>query len=1042
MLFNITLKRFFSSSSPRSLLQNHKLFPKVDWERVEAGNYAVVDPVNPGVILYLSEQDYIVMVRVAITSNRTLKVLAGPSEARPDAESTSSSQNSQNSPSPGKHSTSSPWGEVLNLGSQTSTGRRGKRRLLNLFSTRLTEFLSNRMVSTSTQSGTRGISMVQLSVSNIRQWFLSWHDIVSWWSRGSSMTTVHRVEANSFALWLTQVLKRNGINHLIARMKIMLFVVNAYLGGRKLTSTQSLGFRIRLRNGLPAALPLFVRSGIRAGNKHYIHIWTSMLFSYKGILGTWQEPHLATGSIQAPHPPLEGNSTLETFSEFCKVFWEVLWFSGIRRPDLKVKRFFFSTHAGPNHPVTILGAGLDAYLWSSFDAIGRTPGLLEEDKIKWLANLRTITGVKGNYIREWLEVTEQKDILLNFRKTAKMFALNQKIASAVIASNKEVLLSWISTIQTLSKATKKLISRLLGSSKETTALVSVLHHTKETKVDYSYIYDFLGVNLRYLRWRMPTLQRLHNLYEAAGKVRTIAIVDYWTNFVLKPLHDWMFKVLTLLPQDATFNQEGRVRDFASRGYREIWSYDLKSATDLIPLAIYRKLFSIVLPEKILDLWFKLLVDRDFTSPKSTLKAFRDHPRTVRYTTGQPMGALTSWASMALVHHALVLYSAVCVGVVSPSTLLTFRDYMVLGDDVVIANAAVARMYQALMKELHVPLSLAKSHISEHGMFNFANQTYVGAMNCSPVSLREEVNANSMSERIELALRLFRRGWKDLGSRVWVNHFCRLLLPQRVWALLTPIIRRGEVPLVIRWILAVLLTPGTTRYSWAGYGKIALETFLGAQLRKGDLFSMSLDSMGDLIDRHRSAKVLIGILGKWAARIYASFLSSRKTLTTDYKNWVTRVVSVDLEWVFDEIFQGSVTEALARWTEQYRFPLKSVVIATQLSHFNIDDVEAGTGKAWADLVGFVADAEAALPVVPDFSQTTLDVLTTLEVPMGGPDHELNILVKRDRQARESLLRVTNLLGMIDHLTTGTPDFEEAWDFSQLSTEWFSKPPEEK
>jgi len=768
-----------------------------------------------------------------------------------------------------------------------------------------------------------------------------------------------------------------------------------------------------------------------------------MLFSYKGILGTWQEPHLATGSIQAPHPPLEGNATLATFSEFCKVFWEVMWFNGIRRPDLKVKTFFFSTHAGPNHPVTILGAGLDAYLWASFDALRAKPGeLLEASKVKWLSSLRSITGVKSNYIREWLEATGQDDILLNFRKTAKMFALNQQIASAVIASNKSHLLSWIQTVHSLSKATKKWISKILGNSNDSTTLVPVTSQTKEHFMEYKYVYDFLGVNLRYLRWRMPTLQRLHNLYEAAGKVRTIAIVDYWTNFVLKPLHDWMFNVLTLLPQDATFNQEGRVVDFASRGYRAIWSYDLKSATDLIPLALYRSLFSVILPEKILDLWFKLLVDRDFSSPKSTLKCYKNHPRTVRYLTGQPMGALTSWASMALVHHALVLYSAVCVGACSPSTLLSFRDYMVLGDDVVIAHSAVAAFYQALMKELHVPLSMSKSHISEHGMFNFANQTYVGTMNCSPVSLREEVNANSMAERLELTLRLFRRGWKPFGDRVWVNRFCRLLLPQRVWALLTPEIRNGRVPLVIRWILAILLTPGSTRYSWAGYGKVALETFLGAQLRRGDLFSMSLDSMGDLIDRHRSGLVLIGILNKWAARIYASFLSSRKTIAEDYKNWVTRVVSVDLEWIFDTIILGSVQNAVKRWTELYRIPLKEVVVSTGMSNFTIDDVEIGTGKPWSDLVGFVADAEAALPVIPDFSQTTLDVLTTLEVPMGGPDRELSILAKRDRQARESLLRVTNLLGMIDHLATGTPDFEEAWDFSQLSTEWFSKPPEEK
>lgn len=1037
--------RMFHSSATSYLLMDHRLFPKVDWEKVEAGNYAVVDPVNPGVILYLSEQDYIIMVRVAITSNRTIKVLAGPNETRPDADSTSSSQNSQNSPNHNPRPTS-PWGDLLNLGSQTSRGRRGRRRLLNLFSSRLQEFVSPHKVSNTTQAGVRGISMVQLTGSNIRQWFQSWHDLVSWWSRGSTMSTVSRIEANSFGLWCEKVLRKHGIAHLISRFKIMLFVVNAYLGGRKLTSTQALGFRIRLANGLPAALPLFVRSGIRAANRHYIHIWTSMLFSYKGILGVWSEPNLAEGSISSPLPTIEEN-VLKDLRDFCHVFWQVLFPElNLKLPNFKVGAFFFSTHAGPNHPVTILGAGLDAYLWCAYDALRSkaTDGILTLAQKNWLLTLQSLTGVKGNYIREWLELTNQPEVLLNFRKTAKMFALNQKLATSIITANQNTLLSYVRNIPTLSKRVKDWIFRILGSnpSSATTSLVTVTSRTVEEFMDYKYVFDFLGSNLVQLRWNMPTLQRLHNLYEAAGKVRTIAIVDYWTNFVLKPLHDWMFHILTLLPQDATFDQEGRVREFATRGYREIWSYDLKSATDLIPITLYRALFAPIFPEKILDLWIKLLTDRDFRVPSSTLTAFKNHPRTVRYTTGQPMGALTSWASMALVHHALVLYSAVLAGVVTPSLILTFRDYMVLGDDVVIANKAVAEAYQALMARLHVPLSLAKSHISEHGLFNFANQTFVNNENYSPVSLREEINAQSMSERIELALRLVRRGWKSLESRVWVPYLCRLLLPQRVWALLTPEIRNGKVPLVIRWILAVLLTPGTARYSWAGYGKVALETFLGAQLRKGDLFSMSLERMGDLIDHHRSGKVLIGILNKWVARIYASFLKSRKTLKEDYKNWVTRVVSVDLEWLFDDIIQRSVATAFERWTNKYRLPLKEIQISTGLTGFNIYDVEAGTGRPWSSLVGFVADAEAALPIIPDFSQNVLEVLTTLEVPVGGPDHEIQLLIKRDRQARESLLRVTSLLGMIDHLgPTGTPGFVEAWDNQiPINSEWFSKPPE--
>jgi hypothetical protein len=65
------------------------------------------------------------------------------------------------------------------------------------------------------------------------------------------------------------------------------------------------------------------------------------------------------------------------------------------------------------------------------------------------------------------------------------------------------------------------------------------------------------------------LGRLHALYEPAGKIRVIAIVDYWTQMVLKPLHDWMFKLLKNIPMDATFDQEGKVKAFAEKGFSEI-----------------------------------------------------------------------------------------------------------------------------------------------------------------------------------------------------------------------------------------------------------------------------------------------------------------------------------------------------------------------------------------------------------------------------------------------------------------------------------------
>jgi len=57
----------------------------------------------------------------------------------------------------------------------------------------------------------------------------------------------------------------------------------------------------------------------------------------------------------------------------------------------------------------------------------------------------------------------------------------------------------------------------------------------------------------------PILGRLVNLREAAGKIRTIAIVDPITQWVLKPLHLWLFNIVKRIPSDGTFDQVGPIR---------------------------------------------------------------------------------------------------------------------------------------------------------------------------------------------------------------------------------------------------------------------------------------------------------------------------------------------------------------------------------------------------------------------------------------------------------------------------------------------------
>lgn len=55
------------------------------------------------------------------------------------------------------------------------------------------------------------------------------------------------------------------------------------------------------------------------------------------------------------------------------------------------------------------------------------------------------------------------------------------------------------------------------------------------------------------------LGRLTKLYEAAGKVRVVAITDWWTQAMLKPLHSTIFDNLKSLRMDATFDQTGGLK---------------------------------------------------------------------------------------------------------------------------------------------------------------------------------------------------------------------------------------------------------------------------------------------------------------------------------------------------------------------------------------------------------------------------------------------------------------------------------------------------
>lgn len=239
----------------------------------------------------------------------------------------------------------------------------------------------------------------------------------------------------------------------------------------------------------------------------------------------------------------------------------------------------------------------------------------------------------------------------------------------------------------------------------------------------------------------PGLGALHGKDEAAGKVRVFAVVDWWTQQLLFPVHSALFAVLGRIREDATFDQGagvGRVSQaVSSRGLTKVFSFDLSAATDRLPRLPQRALLDSLWPG-LGPLWEALLVGREYILPDYMLKRYSwTGPVNLTYSVGQPMGAYSSWAMLAWTHHLIVQYAAHLVGYKS-----WFHDYMVLGDDIVIYHRDVAFRYLSVMRGLGVSISLAKSVRSRNGSFEFAKRYLVRGVDASPVAPSEAAAASA------------------------------------------------------------------------------------------------------------------------------------------------------------------------------------------------------------------------------------------------------------------------------------------------------------
>lgn len=696
--------------------RTHPLYGAINWERVAAGHIAIVDPMDNAGILYLSEKDYRIQVRVSLSQDSPIVVLARPGDTNKlDDKKKPSSQNSPprrinptRVENPGEPLGPGQWDQFveslsyeklrekeLKYGSLAEAFRAsdlgagsllGPKKNFSSWSRHLQFHISSLSDLLGNKKGEK--PLVTTSRENVMALILRWGLILLFRSGGSLQPS--RPMRKAFAQMAEdfgRVLSTRGPQATIMKMKNTLFFLNRYLAGQGNQNPFHLGEPVGLaKSGLPRIIPLVIRRRLAAKDEKFIRIMTSLLTTYKVLEGTYERQTL--GTILGRHPQIP-QQDLDAYRKFCReIFWPHVkklardqGKNHLATPNLAYRKGvspYIPLRAGPNSDVGLLGAHLDLIAWDLCPV---------------------------NYPLEWAKLVKDETTL-------------------------------------------NLMSRCLEYSK------AMLEHPSFP------VRDELDTG------------RIALLYEPAGKVRPIALVDYWTQRLMYPVHQWMMGVLSLLPGDGTFNQEQAVKSYASLfdSNAKHWSIDLKSATDLIPTELYRILFSEIWTSDEADLWINLLTDRWFRLPREDSNlAEKLQGKVVQYGRGQPMGTLSSWASMALVHHSVVLFSAW-----NSKRPMSFEYYRVLGDDLVIGDEAVALNYQEVTTKLRIPTSPAKT--LEGKLFIFASQIYCEGVNVSPLSLKEEIGVKSFSQRLEVALRAVSRGW--LADHPSVCRFLRFMLSQK------------------------------------------------------------------------------------------------------------------------------------------------------------------------------------------------------------------------------------------------------------------------
>lgn len=284
--------------------------------------------------------------------------------------------------------------------------------------------------------------------------------------------------------------------------------------------------------------------------------------------------------------------------------------------------------------------------------------------------------------------------------------------------------------------------------------------------------------------------KLLAISDKSCKSRVIAVLDNWSQVSLRPIHYMIERNLTRYRHDFTHDHMKGIKYLLNKK-GVLSSVDLSSATDTIPaklsLFILRRMikFCVTNPNKIIKAVENLLINRDFYYRSS------NKLKSVRYKTGQPMGAYSSFPLLAITNHFLALLSYRIVSGCRPDKMKLV--YSIVGDDIVLGpfyyshekwvnkelrdqrSHRVRGQYILLCNELGIIINQSKTLVGnatyefcrrfarDHKILSFPtwNSHYISLMDGDPYCLLDQLrsyNYELPSYRLLSGLHLGKRGY--------------------------------------------------------------------------------------------------------------------------------------------------------------------------------------------------------------------------------------------------------------------------------------------